>query len=257
MSPRPNRFEDFFQDESYIALKNHLYNYVLRKRAVLGSIQTGNGITLEIGSGTSPIVAPAENVVYSDISFAAIRILKKAHDKGLYAVADSTQLPFRQNTFDNVVCSEVLEHIGDDRKAVGEIAGTLRSSGSLFITFPHRRIYFSCDDRFVRHLRRYELDDMEALLEGSGLTIVKVSKVLGLLEKIVMITTISLIRTMRSMRPAQNHDRGETSLSPVGLNIFKLLNRLLALLASLDAKITPLRYAAVVMIRAEKRRQGS
>ncbi len=34
ISPRGNRFEDFFADDAYVVLKNFLYNYLLRKRAI-------------------------------------------------------------------------------------------------------------------------------------------------------------------------------------------------------------------------------
>lgn len=29
-----NRFDDFFSEERYLLLKNHLYNYLLRRRAI-------------------------------------------------------------------------------------------------------------------------------------------------------------------------------------------------------------------------------
>jgi hypothetical protein len=50
-----NRFADFFEDETYIALKNYLYNYLLRKRAVEKVIRSETeGVFLEIGSGMPP-----------------------------------------------------------------------------------------------------------------------------------------------------------------------------------------------------------
>lgn len=253
MSLHPNRFEDFFQNQGYVALKNHLYNYIVRKRAILSSVQIGNSATLETGSGMSPIVAPAENVVYCDISFFALKILKKAHNKCLFVVADSTYLPFREDTFENIICSEVLEHIEDDRKAVAEIARTLRPAGNVVVTFPHRQLYFSFDDRFVHHLRRYELNEMKVILEDSGFTIMKVDTALGLLEKIIMIPTTFLAMVFQFTKPAQRNVCTGITSSPVFISFFRSLNRFLALLARLDAAITPLRYATVLMIKAEKR----
>jgi ubiquinone/menaquinone biosynthesis C-methylase UbiE len=217
------------------------------------SMKINGNTILEIGSGMSPIVTSKTDVVYCDISFPALQILKKTLRKGLYVAADCMELPFKEGSFANVICSEVLEHVEDDRKAVGEIVRILTSPGNLVITFPHRQLYFSCDDHFVRHLRRYELNEMMVLLKGFGLTIVKVSKVLGLLEKIVMISTTFLIEKLRCIKPAQKNDRKGMFSSPVFMIFFKLLNRLLVLLAWLDAKITPLQYATVVMIKARKK----
>ena len=69
------------------------------------------------------------------------------------------------------MCSEVLEHIEDDRTALKELARVLRPSGDLIITFPHRKFYFARDDHFVKHFRRYELDEMKELIQAVGLRI--------------------------------------------------------------------------------------
>lgn len=255
MITRSNRFEDFFQNSNYIALKNYLYNYTLRKHAVIKSIHIDENMTaLEIGSGISPMITSMKNIVYCDLSFSALQVLRKALGKGFYVVADSTQLPFRKDSFYNIVCSEVLEHIENDRAALREIARILASPGSLVITFPHRQFFFSFDDRFVRHFRRYELSEMISLLKDAGLKITKIAKVLGLLEKIIMVPTTFLIQKFQFIRPVQKNNTAEgTFLFRVFLFFFKWLNGLLAILVWFEAKMVPLYYATVLIIKAEKR----
>lgn len=253
MSPRSNRFEDFFQDQRYVALKNHLYNYAVRKKAILASIQAGDSPALEVGSGMSPIITSRDRVVYCDLSFTALRILKRTLNRGFYVAADCTELPFKKGSFANIVCSEVLEHIEDDRQAISEIARTLSSSGSAVFTFPHRRAYFACDDAFVGHLRRYELNEMKALLEGSGLAVIKVGKILGLLEKVIMVPATFLAGALRFFHRVRGNNQKVSSPPHVLMVLFTLLNRALALLARLEAGIVPLRCASVVMIEARKR----
>ena len=107
-SPRGNRFEDFFADDAYVALKNFLYNYLLRKRAIEACLRGDEkGLILEIGSGLSPTVAESGKVVYSELSFSALRTLKNRQRMGFYVVADATHLPFKTASFSHVVCSEV------------------------------------------------------------------------------------------------------------------------------------------------------
>src|SRR5512140_1709645 len=82
-SPRGNRFEDFFADDAYVALKNFLYNYLLRKRAIEACLRGDErGLILEIGSGLSSTVAESGKVVYSELSFSALRTLKDRQRMG-------------------------------------------------------------------------------------------------------------------------------------------------------------------------------
>ena len=48
-----------------------------------------------------------------------------------------TSLPFERARFDCCLCSEVLEHIDDDRTAVVELARVLKPGGWLLVSVPH------------------------------------------------------------------------------------------------------------------------
>ncbi len=50
---------------------------------------------------------------------------------------DATNLNFEDNSFDFVICSEVLEHIDDDIKAANEIYRILKPGGRAFVTVPN------------------------------------------------------------------------------------------------------------------------
>lgn len=49
---------------------------------------------------------------------------------------DALRLPFPDDTFDRVICSEVLEHIGSDTAAMAEVHRVLRPGGVLAATVP-------------------------------------------------------------------------------------------------------------------------
>ena len=53
-----------------------------------------------------------------------------------FGVADAKKLPFKDNTFDFVVCSEVLEHIIDYPSALSEINRILKPQGKLAVSVP-------------------------------------------------------------------------------------------------------------------------
>jgi SAM-dependent methyltransferase len=144
-------------------------------------------LILEVGSGLSPMMDDSERSVYSELSFPALLTLKRRQGGGYFVVADTTHLPFKAGSFSQVICSEVLEHLPEDRPAPREIASVLKPGGSLILTFPYRRSYFAGDDRFVNHFRRYELGEMKTNLDEAGLKAVEIQKVLGPLEKITML----------------------------------------------------------------------
>jgi len=126
-----NRFDDFFENEKYVALKNYLYNYLIRRRAVEKVMQKEKKeLVLEIGSGISPVLTSWDRIVYSDLSASALAMLKKIHGKGQYVVADAMNLPFDADSFSHVIASEVLEHLEDDRKSLREIARVTKPMAS-------------------------------------------------------------------------------------------------------------------------------
>ncbi len=251
-----NRFEDFFADDAYVLLKNHLYNYLLRRHAVWKCLKSEMGeLILEVGSGLSPMTEASTGIVYSELSFPALRTLRKQHLSGYFVVADATHLPFKAGSFSQVVCSEVLEHLPEDRPALNEIAAVMKPGGTLILTFPHRSCYFSVDDRFVNHFRRYELAEMKANLKEVGLETVEIQKVFGPLEKITMMLAISLIRHLDRFRKEKRNGRHLPDTPSPGflITLFGWLNRLYCIPVWMDARLAPRSLSSVLLFRAIRR----
>lgn len=249
-----NRFQDFFNDDQYQSLKNHLYNYLLRKKAVNKCLRDESPeLILEIGSGISPLVTQFGTVVYSDLSFDAMQTLQKAQKAGHYVVADSMWMPFKTNTVSHVVCSEVLEHVKDDRLAIAEIYRVLhKPAGKAIVTVPHRRRYFGYDDRFVNHYRRYELPELKAKLRSAGLEPVLVDRVLGPLEKLTMIPVVFCFAVIQKLKSGANSDNRNRQRDLIkGLVfVFKWLNLIWEKIVWLDAKIMPRSLATVILVKS-------
>jgi SAM-dependent methyltransferase len=89
-----------------------------------------------------------------------------------FLAADATRLPFADQTFDIVVCSEVLEHIPDHHLAVAELVRVLKNGGDLVVSVPRylpERIcwalssdYYQSNGGHVRVYRRRQLVDILA-----------------------------------------------------------------------------------------------
>jgi ubiquinone/menaquinone biosynthesis C-methylase UbiE len=253
-----NRFQEFFGDDRYVGLKNHLYNYLLRRKAVGKALQGEKQFrVLEVGSGLSPVTDTGRQVIYSDLSLLALRTLKLSHGGGGHVVANAESLPFRTGTFSQVVASEVLEHLPDDQMAITEMVRVMSPLGCLVITFPQGRRYFASDDRFVRHYRRYDLGDMLALLENAGLRPILIRKVLGPLEKVTMCIAVAFFSILQKRRSTGHNARGTPT--PPGFAtilykwLFKWCNRAFTHVARLDAFIAPRFLSMVMLIKAVRK----
>jgi len=256
-SVNANRFQDFFENDRYVTLKNYLYNYLLRKRAVEKAMLSEKKETvLEIGSGISPVLTSWEKVVYTDLSSSALDMLQKIHGRGQYVVADAMNLPFDDHYFSHVISSEVLEHLEDDRKALREIARVTKPDGVLMITFPHRHFYFSHDDRYVNHYRRYELPEMISLLDEAGFHTEYVRKVLGPLEKITMLAVTLCASGLESLKKNGTVKAKQKNPGGVIVKLFQWGNKLYAGIAWLDALIMPRSLSSVLLIKARKKQSS-
>jgi ubiquinone/menaquinone biosynthesis C-methylase UbiE len=254
MQPSERRFEDFFVEDKYVALKNHLYNYRLRRRAINAVIdQATPDFILEVGSGLSPIVTDTDRIVYSELSFRALQTLKRHNQsRGHYVVADGTRLPFKDDAVPCVVCSEVLEHVENDQQALSELARVLETKGLACITVPHRMFYFAADDRFVHHFRRYETSEMQDKLGTAGFQLRTMKKVLGPLEKVTMFSTVMAFSAIQKVLGGREAGGKPSPILVAVSPVFKWCNSVYALLARADAAIMPHALATVILFHAEK-----
>jgi ubiquinone/menaquinone biosynthesis C-methylase UbiE len=91
------------------------------------------------------------------------------------SVADITRLPFEDNFFDLVICSEVLEHIPDELSAVKEIVRVAKPGNNIVVSVPRylpEKICWGLSDDYFNanqgHIRIYKKNRLIALMESAG-----------------------------------------------------------------------------------------
>ena len=89
------------------------------------------------------------------------------------AAADAKNLPFQDNTFDSVICSEVLEHIHDYKSVLLEISRVLKDGGTAGISVP----------RFFPEWICWKLSDAYHEVKGGHIRIFRKSNLLADIEK--------------------------------------------------------------------------
>jgi len=132
------------------------------------------GQVLNIGAGqgsfTRLLEARGFDVMSADMSPAAVDVLRsKVRDSVL--LADMTNLPLPDRSFDAVVAGEVIEHIEDDRRALSEAARVLRPGGVLAVSVPAHPEWFGASDRWAGHVRRYTREELTRAIADAGLAL--------------------------------------------------------------------------------------
>lgn len=76
--------------------------------------------------------------------------------------------PFPDDHFDLAASLDVLEHLDDDRGALGELRRVVRPGGLLLVTVPAYGWLWSSHDEVNHHRRRYTLDSLLGAARGEG-----------------------------------------------------------------------------------------
>jgi len=91
-------------------------------------------------------------------------------------VADMTSLPFTDDSFDLVICSEVLEHVREQNRAIEEVTRVLKPGRDLVVSVPRylpEKICWTLSEAYHEasdgHIRIYTRKDLSARLEKAGL----------------------------------------------------------------------------------------
>jgi 2-polyprenyl-3-methyl-5-hydroxy-6-metoxy-1,4-benzoquinol methylase len=113
-----------------------------------------------------------------DIAAAAVELANRLNtSSGLrFRVTDGGTLPFDPASFDVVVCSEILEHVPELDRVLGDIARVLVPGGRLYATMPNslrdvwRPLHPLCRriDEVEGHLRRMSRPDFLAAVVSHG-----------------------------------------------------------------------------------------
>ncbi len=126
--------------------RNPLIKYLERKRAAtvakLSNIRQ-NSLKLDLGCGDGFITKDLSGcVVGLDLSRKALQLAKSLFCKGSrfdFILGEASSLPFRDEVFGAVVCSEVLEHVPYPARTFDEKVRVMDNQSYLIITLPKER----------------------------------------------------------------------------------------------------------------------
>ena len=105
---------------------------------LLSIYQTEDNETLIVGCGLGEDTEVVKKkCVATDLSSVAILKAARSYPLHLYVSADGFLLPFKNNNFKVIICSEVIEHVDNPEKLLLEFRRILIPRGVLVITTPN------------------------------------------------------------------------------------------------------------------------
>ena len=150
---------------------------------------------------------------------------------------DIQQLPYRDDLFEVVFALDVLEHVKNDESCISEISRILKKYGYAIVSIPHRKKFYTTQDKLIGHYRRYEIDEIKELFLNFSLKCIVYFGIYGILMKTSLLQAIKpdfIVDKIQKLRLKY--------LSGSKFRIFwNLIVYLLSKIMIIDAKYTPKR----------------
>ena len=140
------------------------------------------GTVLEVGAGIGNNIRALlhkDHIVATEPDPEYVRLLKNAFGGRSNVEVlqwDVTEGSLEQGapgagSVDSVLCSNVLEHIDDDAKAIRNMKAVLKEGGVLVLVVPSGQWLFGTMDLSLEHRRRYSKKSLSTLLAREGLSV--------------------------------------------------------------------------------------
>jgi len=132
--------------------------YVVAQELIKGDVlEVGCGE----GRGIGHIMPKAATYTAIDKIEAVVESLRKKYPQGRFYAGNIPPLaPFAENSFDVVLCFQVIEHIANDHSLLKDIHRVMKPGGVLLMTTPNRTLSLS---RNPWHVREYTATELSVL----------------------------------------------------------------------------------------------
>lgn len=153
---------------------------IIRKNYLIKLLEKDpESFTLDLGCNDGPFKPHIKRYVGLDIASACLRKFKASNLQGL-----GQNLPFRENIFERILASEVLEHVWDRDQVLRECRRVLKRNGEIIISVPYgKNPYRLRSKNFAPLFQRYGIkyipyvhgrfskENVRLLLEKNGFII--------------------------------------------------------------------------------------
>ncbi len=131
---------DYFQEDEALVTKNERER---NRQAIINQVPGSARVILDIGCGGTWVAAAflpkGRQVISMDISSInpAKALEKYPQENHAAIIADAFNLPFKNESLDCIIASEVIEHVINPRKFVESVLQKLKPGGKLILMTPY------------------------------------------------------------------------------------------------------------------------
>ena len=133
-----------------------------------------SGKSLDVGCQTAYMFTkfrcPRELLYGIDLTSSPLKLAAQNFPGANLCQADASLIPYRDDTFDHLFCTEVLEHIFNAESVLKDCYRVLKPGGSAFLTVPNGRGV--AGKYTVAHIRFYTYKSLTKMVETAGFEIV-------------------------------------------------------------------------------------
>lgn len=147
---------------------------------------------------------PIEELALADSSQAALDLAADALPQGVARLrVDLLDLPWKSR-WTSAFLLDVIEHIPDHAEALRQVYDALTPGGTLFITVPALQRFWTWNDDFARHQRRYHRRELMDLGVECGYEVIDARYFMFLLSPLLL---LSRAATRRNVQDASEEER--------------------------------------------------
>ena len=158
----------------YAARGNSSRVYLHRFLARAGQTVEPSELVLDAGAGRAPYRDLFAHARYETADFLAVK--GKRYVQPDY-VCDLAEIPVEDARFDHVLLTQVLEHLPEPARVLGELHRVLKPGGTLWLTAP----FFYAEHERPYDFYRYTQYGLRHLLESAGFEVLEVEWMEGYL----------------------------------------------------------------------------
>lgn len=122
--------------------KNYLKQALINFDNIFNRYKVENKNILEIGVGTGEVFKllcnKSDNTYGFDVSENMIKIAQNKSKKARLYVGDAENIANKDDSFEFIVCMDVLEHLENPEKCLNEIRRVLKKNGIAFVVNPNQ-----------------------------------------------------------------------------------------------------------------------
>lgn len=104
---------------------------------------------------------------------------RTAYENLKFILADARKAPFKSATFDLLLATAVIEHIGDTYSVIAELKRVLKCDGIICLILPNP--FFDAVNTFFNdtgHIRRFSIKGIKIILESSGFKVISAQHIM-------------------------------------------------------------------------------